>query len=175
MLSHEDVVVSLFRSPDDFRDFQCEKTEYCDFVQRREEALEYYRENLGVTYVFWSKSDRRPLGFVTLAMGSLRKRDLPVERKEKKPFRHVPSLLLGHIARDERYKGKGAGQIMMDWVLSKASSLADEVGCRFVILDSEKDMVQLYKKYDFELIPPETKARTCIMLFDLGVRATPGQ
>ncbi|MGB9023590.1 MAG: hypothetical protein WCC94_09175 [Candidatus Bathyarchaeia archaeon] len=48
MLSYEDVAVSLFRSPDDFRDFQCEKSEYCDFVQRREEALEYYKENLGL-------------------------------------------------------------------------------------------------------------------------------
>ena len=91
MLSYEDVAVSLFRSPDDFRDFQCEKSEYCDFVQRREEAFEYYKENLGVTYVFWSKSDQRPIGFVTLAMGSLGKKDLPAERGEKKPF--LDSLL----------------------------------------------------------------------------------
>jgi len=174
MLSYEDVVISLFRSPDDFRDFQCEKSEYCDFVQRREEALEYYRENLGVTYVFWSRSDQRPIGFVTLAMGSLKRTDLPAEREEKKPFSHVPSLLLGHIARDKRYKGQGAGRIMVDWVLSKANSFAIEVGCRFVILDSERDMVQLYKRYDFELIPPEVNDRTCLMFFDLGVRASPG-
>lgn len=173
MLSYEDVAVSLFRSPDDFRDFQCEKSEYRDFVQRREEALQYYWENLGVTYVFWSGKDQRPIGFVTLAMGSLKKRDLPAEREEKKPFRHVPSLLLGHIARDERYKGQGAGQIMVDWVLNKATSLADEVGCRFIILDSERDMVQLYKRYGFEPIPPEPNDRTYIMFFDLGVRAIP--
>jgi hypothetical protein len=173
MLSYEDVTISLFRSPDDFRDFRCEKKEYCDFIKRPEEALEYYKDNLGVTYVFWSMSDNRPIGFVTLAMGSLRKRDLPAERKEKKPFHHIPGLLLGHIARDVRYKGQRAGRIMMDWVLSKASSLADEVGCRFVILDSEKDMVQVYQKYDFGLIPPEKDAETCIMFFDLGVRASP--
>jgi hypothetical protein len=170
MLSHEDVTVSLYKSPDDFRNFQCEKKQYCDFVQRSEEASEYYRENLGVTYVFWSKSDRRPIGFVTLAMGALKKRDLPAKRKEKKPFRHVPSLLLGHIARDQRYKKKGAGRVMLDWVFSKANSLADEVGCRFVILDSERDMVKLYESYDFELIPPADKAKTYIMFFDLGIR-----
>jgi hypothetical protein len=172
MLSYQDVAVSLFRSPDDFRDFQCEKSEYRDFVQRPEEASQYYRENLGVTYVFWSGKDRRPIGFVTLAMGSLKKQDLPAEREEKKPFRHVPSLLLGHIARDERYKGQGAGQIMVDWVLSKASSLGDEVGCRFVILDSEKEMVERYKGYAFELIPPEPNDRTCVMFFDLGIRTS---
>ena len=172
MLSHEDVVTSTFRSPDEFRDFQCEKKEYCDFVQKPEEALEYYKENLGVTYVFRSKNDQRPIGFVTLAMGSLKRTDLPAGRKEKKPFKHVPSLLLGHIARDEKYKRQGAGRIMLDWVLSKASSLADEVGCRFVILDSERDMVELYKGYAFELIPPEPKDRTCMMFFDLGVRTS---
>ena len=170
MLSYEDIVVSLFKSPDDFRDFKCEKKEYCDFVRKPEEAQEYYRENLGVTYVFWSKEDKRPVGFVTLAMGSLRKRDLPSERAESKPFRHVPSLLLGHIARDVRYKSQGVGRIMVNWVLGKANSLADQVGCRFVILDSERDMVELYKRYDFELIPPEENAKTCTMFFDLGFR-----
>ena len=170
MLSYEDVVVSLYRSPDDFLDFQCEKSKYCDFVQKREEALQYYMENLGVTYVFWSKSDKRPIGFVTLAMGSLKRKDLPPERENKKPFGHVPSLLLGHIARDQRYRGKGAGQIMVDWVLSKASWFADRVGCRFVILDSEMDKVQLYRRYYFELIPPGKSDRTCMMFFDLGVR-----
>jgi GNAT superfamily N-acetyltransferase len=172
MLSHEDVVTSTFRSPDEFRDFQCEKKEYCDFVQKPEEALEYYKENLGVTYVFWSKSDQRPIGFVTLAMGSLKREELPAKREGKKPFRHVPGLLLGHMARDKRYKGKGAGQIMVDWVLSKASSLGDEVGCRFVILDSERDMVERYKGYAFELIPREPNDRTCVMFFDLGIRTS---
>lgn len=173
MLSYDDVTVSLYESPEDFQDFQCEKSKYCDFVQKREEASEYYHKNLGVTYVFWSKSDQRPIGFVTLAMGSLRRERLPKEREEEKPFRHVPSLLLGHIARDRRYKGQGAGQIMVDWVLSKANSLAGEVGSRFIILDSEMDKVDLYKKYAFEPIPPDPKAQTCTMFFDLGVRANP--
>lgn len=62
---------------------------------------------------------------------------------------------------------------MVNWVLGKANSLANEVGCRFVILDSERDMVELYKRYDFELIPPEENAKTCTMFFDLGVREGP--
>jgi hypothetical protein len=173
MLSYEDVTVSRYKSPEDFQDFQCEKSKYCDFVQKREEASEYYNENLGVTYVFWSNSDHRPIGFVTLAMGSLKRKDLPKEREEKKPFGFVPSLLLGHIARDARYKGKGAGRIMVDWVLNKADLISNEVGCRFIILDSEMDKVDLYRGYDFELIPPDSGDRTCIMFFDLGIRATP--
>ena len=62
---------------------------------------------------------------------------------------------------------------MVNWVLSKANSLAGEVGSRFIILDSEMDKVELCKRYAFEPIPSDSKARTCTMLFDLGVRANP--
>jgi len=136
-------------------------------------ALKYYRENLGVTYVFKFKGT--PVGFVTLAMASLRKKDLPKERREQKPFRDVPSLLLGHMARDVRFKGQGVGRIMIDWVLLTADRLADEVGCRFVILDAEKDKVELYRsEYSFELIPPDRTDTLSLMYFDLGLRQTEG-
>lgn len=72
MLSSEDIRVSKYRSNDEFKEFQCEKKGYSDFVQDPNEALKYYRENLGVTYVFKFKGT--PVGFVTLAMASLRKK-----------------------------------------------------------------------------------------------------
>jgi len=169
MLSSEDIRVSKYRSNDEFKEFQCEKKGYSDFVQDPNEALKYYRENLGVTYVFKFKGT--PVGFVTLAMASLRKKDLPKERREQKPFRDVPSLLLGHMARDSRFKGEGVGRIMIDWVLLTAHRLADEVGCRFVVLDAEKDKVELYRsEYGFELIPPDKASRLSLMYFDLGLR-----
>ena len=168
MLSPEQVKVSLFRTPNDFKDFQCEKQDYCDFVQRPEEAQRYLTENLGVTYVF--RHDGYIVGFVTLAMASLRKKDLPEERKKQKPFRDVPSLLLGHMARDSKYKGQGLGEIMMDWVVATAHGLGMEVGCRFVILHAEDDVVKRYQKYGFELIPPDKNDKTFLMYFDLGFR-----
>jgi len=168
MLSPEQVKVSLFGTPNEFKDFQCEKQDYCDFVQRPEEAQKYLTENLGVTYVF--RHDGNITGFVTLAMASLRKKDLPEERKKQKPFRDVPSLLLGHMARDSKYKGQGVGEIMMDWVIAPAHRLGMEVGCRFVILDAEEDAVKRYQKYGFELIPPDKNDKTFLTYFDLGFR-----
>jgi hypothetical protein len=122
MLSAEQIRVSLFRTPDEFKDFNCEKQDYCDFVQKPDEAQKYLSENLGVTYVF--RHETEIAGFVTLAMASLRKKDLPEERKKQKPFRDVPSLLLGHMARDSKYKGPrtwrdhdglGCGHCAQDW------------------------------------------------------------
>jgi len=168
MLSPEQIKVSLFQTPDEFKDFNCEKQDYCDFVQRPEEAQKYLNENLGVTYIF--RHENEVAGFVTLAMASLRKKDLPEERRKQKPFRDVPSLLLGHMARDSKYKGQGLGEIMMDWVVATAHRIGMEVGCRFVIVDAEEDVVERYRKYGFELIPPDTGNRTFLMYFDLGFR-----
>jgi GNAT superfamily N-acetyltransferase len=168
MLSAEQIRVSLFRTPDEFKDFNCEKQDYCDFVQKPDEAQKYLSENLGVTYVF--RHETEIAGFVTLAMASLRKKDLPEERKKQKPFRDVPSLLLGHMARDSKYKGQGIGGIMMDWVVATAHRIGIEVGCRFVIVDAEEDVVERYQKYGFELIPPDKNDRTRLLYFDLGLR-----
>jgi ribosomal protein S18 acetylase RimI-like enzyme len=74
------------------------------------------------------------------------------------------------MARDSKYKGQGVGDIMMDYVLEKAHELGKKVGCRFVIVDAEKEKEKLYRdKYGFELVPPP-KDETSLMFFDLGLR-----
>jgi len=168
MISAEEVTVSLYCSPDEFKSFQCEKKGYADFVKRPQEALRYQAENLGVTYVFKHKGS--PIGYVTLAMGALQTEHLPEKRKGQKPFRNVPSLLLGQMARDSNTKGQGVGKIMVDFTLDKAQKLAQKVGCRFVIVDSERDVENRYRSYGFEAIPPRPKKRTVLMFFDLGLR-----
>jgi len=168
MISADEVTVSLYRSPEEFKGFHCEKKDYTDFVQRPEEALQYQNQNLGVTYVFKHKGS--PIGYVTLAMGSLSKTELPQERKEQKPFGKVPSLLLGQMARCLDLKGQGVGKIMVDFTIKKAYELAQKIGCRLIIVDSERDVETRYQAYGFESIPPKPKDETVLMFFDLGLR-----
>lgn len=171
MLSAEDVKVSLYKSPDECQSFQCEKRGYADFIQDANEALKCQSDNLSVTYLF--KKDSTPIGYVTLAMGSLQKKRLPKDRKEAKRFPNVPSLLLGQLARDQRYKGQGVGEIMIDWVLRTANDLSQRVGCRYVILDAELDKIAHYKKhFGFQDIPREPGDTHTIMFFDLKTGRT---
>ena len=152
MLSAEDVKVSLYRSPDECRTFQCEKQGYADFIQDSNEALKCQSDRLSMTYVF--KKDNTIIGYVTLAMGALQKKRLPKDRKKAKRFPNVPSLLLGQLARDRRFKGEGVGGIMVDWVLRTANELSKKIGCRYVILDAELDKIEYYKKnFGFQDLP----------------------
>jgi hypothetical protein len=98
MLPRDQVSYSLFQSPEEFKDFRCEEPDYVDFVCKPEEALKHQKENLTLTYVFWHKE--RPIGYVALATGSLRKAEMPSQIRKQKPYQHIPCILLGQMARD---------------------------------------------------------------------------
>ncbi len=167
MLSPEDVTVSKYGSPDECKDFNCEKAGYARFIQDPREAQRCQSENLCVTYLF--KKSGKTIGYVCIAMGALQRKSLPKKRIQQKRFRNVPSPLLGQMARDVNYTKQGVGRIMVDWVLSTASRLSQEVGCRFVILDAELDKVEHYKnRFGFKPIPLEKGDKTALMYFDLG-------
>lgn len=169
MLNPDDVRVSEYSTPEDFKDFRCEKKGYSKFLQDENEAYKCRIDNLNITYVF--KVGDIHTGYVTLAMGSLSKNKLPKHRSNQKRFRDVPSLLLGQIARDCRYKGQGVGEIMVDWVLNKAHELSQVVGCRLVIMHAELDKEQYYKnKFRFESIPRKKGDKRVLMFFDIGMQ-----
>jgi hypothetical protein len=168
MISADEVTVSLYCSTEEFKDFQCEKIGYADFVKNPQEALKYQEENLGVTYVFKHKGC--PIGYVTLAMGALSRSGLPEKRRTQKPFPNIPSLLLGQMARDSSLKRQGIGKIMVDFTFDMAQKLAQKTGCRFVIVDSERDKENTYQSFGFESIPPKPRDKKILMFFDLGLR-----
>ena len=168
MLPRDQVSYSLFQSPEEFKDFRCEEPDYVDFVCKPEEALKHQKENLTLTYVFWHKE--RPIGYVALATGSLRKAEMPSQIREQKPYQHIPCILLGQMARDLNYKRQGVGKIMVDFAISIARQIAEQVGCRYVILDAELDKVELYKGFGFQEVPRGEGGKTCVMFFDLGFR-----
>ena len=62
---------------------------------------------------------------------------------------HIPSLLIGEIARDIRHKGKGMGELMLNWVIDEAKKLSSQVGCRLVVVQSIEEKVRRYKELGF--------------------------
>lgn len=164
-LNGSDVSVSMLKSSDELGGFQCEKGECADFVQSPEGPLQCRIQNLNVTYVF--RSEGTPIGFITVAMSSLRKLE-ELGQSSKEQVQEIPSLLLARLARDIRYKGQGVGELLTDWAICFANELAGIVGCRFVILEIEQNMITLFQRYGFELLPPDRDNRRYVMFFDLG-------
>ena len=167
MIDANSIVVSVLNPADGVHDFRCEKQEYSDFLASPDGAIGLRKKNLAVTYLFSSHSTI--IGFITLALTSLRKHRDP-DNFDQQEVNEIPSLLLTHLARDLRYKAKGVGKVMMDWTINFAYELAATVGCRFIVIEIPQEMITLFQRYGFELLPPDKNDRHYVMFFDLGLR-----
>lgn len=75
------------------------------------------RKDLSVTYVLVPVEDRRRIaGYYTMSSDSIRIDDLPDELVRKLRLPHYQTIgvtLIGRLARDLSYKGKGVGELLL--------------------------------------------------------------
>src|SRR5437867_214444 len=73
--------------------------------------------------------------YATLSMSSVDISAAP-ERLRKGALAHVPVLLLGRLAVDQRYRGHGIGTIMVRHVLLTAVELNAKAACKSVVVNA---------------------------------------
>jgi hypothetical protein len=168
-ISAKDLTISKFKSALECADFECEDVKYADFLKKMEEAETLQLENTSVTYLFRLQSEI--VGYVTLALHSVRKEQLSEDLRKTHRFRDIPCLLLAQLARKSTYAGRGLGQIMVAWTIDTARKLSREAGCRYVIVDAEPHKKAHYEAYfGFKTLPQRKGDKTTLMYFDLGRR-----
>lgn len=142
--------------------FCCGDPEYDDFI--RNHAHNHQNKFLGTTYVFFSGD--KAVGFVTIAMGHLKKQRSE-KLKDTQPLRNIPCLFLAQMARDKSTECQRMGDIMIEWVIGKATKIAVSVACRFVLLECDDHNIKTYKRNGFELLPKCKKDKRNYMIYDL--------
>ena len=118
-------------------------------------ALDDQAQKIGTTWV-WVYDDSVALGYVSLAMYSLDRKNIQgipnYADMEKFPYRAIPALLIGQLATNKEYEGKGVGRSMISWTIKMAVNLSDTVGCRMVALHAHHDVITWYEKFKFKKI-----------------------
>lgn len=126
--------------------FENSKQEMVDHIQR--DALRDQRLKISTTWV-WVYDNRIALGYVSLAMYSIDRKDILHGRNEpaeKYPYRTIPSLLIGQIATHRDYECNKIGQSMVSWAIKEAFEYSKSVGCRVVALHPHEDVVEWYRR-----------------------------
>ncbi len=123
------------------------------------EALNYQDENMGVTHLFFYEDEL--VGFVTISMTYVEKKEIPDPKRldyygRKKP----PAMLIGQLGVDNDARGRGLGRVLCNWSEGKAIELSSEIGCRYLVLHTEQDLIAFYEKIGFETRKPEIDADT---------------
>lgn len=66
----------------------------------------------------------------------------------------IPALLLGRLAVDQRYQGRGLGAALLKHFLQKALEVAELVGVRLVLVHAKDEAAAaFYRAYGFEASP----------------------
>jgi len=93
-------------------------------------------------------------GFFTLSAGSVNCADLPEAMARKLPRYPVPVALLGRLAVDQTFQGKGLGSILLADACRKVVQASQVLAVVGVIVD-EKDAaaVSFYRHFGFVSLP----------------------
>lgn len=115
-------------------------------------ALTQARRRLSATHV-WSNSDRRVLGYVTLAAGAILREDLTNAIGHGLP-RIIPSILLARLALHRDLHRQGLGGVLLTEALGIAARAAEDVAAAFVVVDAlHESAAEFYIHYGFRPLP----------------------
>ncbi len=99
----------------------------------------------------WLKPESIWLWGITLSATSILLTDLPDKTARKLPkYPQVPATLLGRLAIDSRFQGKGYDELMLMDALRRALQAASEVASFAVVVDAIDEHAQtFYAHYEF--------------------------
>jgi GNAT superfamily N-acetyltransferase len=131
-------------------EFLCEEHELTEFLRHR--ALPEMEARASACFVLAPKDDPgRVAGFYTLSAATISLAKLPPELIAELPkYPNLPATLLGRLARDEKARGTGLGDLLLVSALRRALGSTSRVGSVAVVTDPQSAKAgDFYRKYGF--------------------------
>ncbi len=106
------------------------------------------KRSLTKVYVLVDKNEI--VGYYTLSAHSVLRDDLPADTKSGS-YGEVPFLLLGRLAVDKRYQGKGFGDSLIVHAFKNTRAAAEKIGILGIIVDAKDDKASsFYEGFGFK-------------------------
>ena len=91
---------------------------------------------------------KKIIGYYTVSAQSVKKES--VLSLLSFPVKEIPGMLIGRLAVDSNFKGKGYGSIILIEALKKIRFVSKNFGVKIVIVDAlNQNAVNFYKSYGF--------------------------
>ena len=130
--------------------FSCGNEALDTYLKKR--ASQEAKKKIATTFVMVEGLTRAVIGYYTLSATSILLADLPDETARRLPkYPHVPATLLGRLAIDARYQGRGYGELLIIDALRRALQAATEVASyAVVVVDAINNRARsFYEQYEF--------------------------
>jgi GNAT superfamily N-acetyltransferase len=133
--------------------FSCGINALDTYLQKR--ASQETKKKIATTFVMVEGLTSAVIGYYTLSATSILLTDLPDETARKLPkYPNVPATLLGRLAIDSRYQGRGYGKLLIIDALRRALQATTEVASYAVVVDAINERARsFYEQYEFCAFP----------------------
>ncbi|CAM5779169.1 GNAT family N-acetyltransferase [Ottowia pentelensis] len=130
--------------------FDCESEPLNRYLQQQ--ATQDVRRRFASCFVALT-DDERIAGYYTLASSSVSLIDLPVDTRKRLPrYPTVPTVRMGRLAIDRRFKGMGLGGGLLADALMRAAR--SEIAAHALIVDAkDKAALAFYRHHGFIALP----------------------
>lgn len=117
----------------------------------KKQANQDLKRKVNVTYVLVKKGCPDIIGYYNLSHLSIEYDSLPANTKTNLPaYGEIPATLIGRLAVDKEYQGKGLGEHILLDALRKTYEITQQIGSFSVVVDlQEEDVRGFYRKYEF--------------------------
>lgn len=106
-------------------------------------------------------------GYVSLSAAQIERTWLTKAQQRNRPD-PIPAMLLGQLAIDRRYQGRGYARSLMFFALTTALRLSEQVGCFCVLTHPLDEGVRtFYRSFGFEELPFDPGRSMAIRIKDL--------
>jgi GNAT superfamily N-acetyltransferase len=129
--------------------FSCGVEPLDTYIKNR--ARKEHEARVTFVYVLPTGEGQDIAGFYTISSATINFVDLPPEKTKRLPrYPALPAILIGRLAVDERYRGRGLGEYLLMDALKRSLRISKEIGAMAVIVDAkDENAISFYRKYKF--------------------------
>jgi len=141
----------------DTTEFHCGREALDDYIRRY--ASQDVKRGLARVFVALPEnSPRRVAGYFSLSAASVSATTLPDALRRKLPRYPVPVALLGRLAVDNEFQGKGLGSILLADACIKVARASEVLAVAGLIVDAkDESAADFYRHFGFVDLPGQPK------------------
>ncbi len=151
-------MIELLDKKHNRNDFDCGNELLNNYLKNQ--AGQDIKRKLSACFVLSENDTNIIKGYYTLSNNSIPLSNFQEEIQKKLPksYSSIPTTLLGRLAIDKNFQGKGIGKILLIDALKRSYEISKEIDSFAVIVDPiDEEAEKFYQKYDFIKLPDSGK------------------
>ncbi len=135
--------------------FHCGVDSLDDYIKTR--ASQELKKLVSTPYVLTDSPERQVLGYYCLSSYSIASAELDESTAKKLPrYPLLPAIMLGRLAVDSGYQGKGYGDLLVADALKRSLELSKQLASFAVVVDAiDQGAARFYQRHGFIEFPDD--------------------